>query len=163
MTKLTSKSVPKKDAYTREERRAYHLAYYNKRKQKLVDMLGGRCVECGTKKLLEFDHEDPNTKSFSIGKAILSMKWDLVVAEAHKCKLRCRKCHLERTTALGHVHRCKHKSGAESVNAKLSEKEVREIRRVMHKEKTSALAKQYCVSRACIWFLKHGITYSNVT
>lgn len=161
MTKLTSKSVPKKDAYTREERRAYHLAYYNKRKQKLVEMLGGRCVECGTKKLLEFDHEDSDTKSFTIGKAILSMKWDLVVAEAHKCKLRCRKCHLKRTIASGRLSINKRK-GYRSTTAKLTDKEVSKIKVLLKTLSMRNIAKMFNVSKGVIDRIKYHHTYKYV-
>jgi hypothetical protein len=59
----------------------------------LVEMLGGKCVRCGSTEDLEFDHIDPSAKRFAIG-AELSRAWAELVAEAQKCQLLCRKDHV---------------------------------------------------------------------
>ena len=66
---------------------------YHKRRKLLVEMLGGRCVDCGTTKNLQFDHKNPSEKSFNIS-CVLSER---TFKELEKCELRCGNCHLEKT------------------------------------------------------------------
>lgn len=68
------------------------------RKQKLVDMFGGRCIICDYCKSLRglaFHHRDPATKLFTISNAGLLKKWETLVEEAKKCDLLCHNCHSE--------------------------------------------------------------------
>ena len=69
------------------------------RKEKLVKMLGGKCVKCGYKKslvALSFHHLDPKTKLFDLShNGNLLHSWDEVVREAKKCELLCLNCHAE--------------------------------------------------------------------
>jgi hypothetical protein len=51
---------------SKEQARVYHRSYYYKRRQKLYDFLGGKCVVCGATEDLEFDHIDPAQKSFDL-------------------------------------------------------------------------------------------------
>lgn len=67
-----------------------------KYRQKLKDSLGGKCVKCGTSERLEFDHIDPLTKSFDIGKAISHRKISEIVEELKKCQLLCKKCNIQK-------------------------------------------------------------------
>lgn len=82
------------------ERREYMLAYKRekgaKRKQVLLNMLGGKCVNCGTTEKLEFDHIDPKLKSFNIVSKIL-VRWDRLLDEIKKCQLLCNSCHWDKT------------------------------------------------------------------
>ena len=71
------------------------LARYYRKKQKMIDMLGGKCTNCGTDKNLEFDHIDPLQKSFTIGK-LWSLAWEKVLKELAKCRLLCEDCHAAR-------------------------------------------------------------------
>tara|TARA_B100001113_G_C20920908_1_gene540043 strand:+ start:57 stop:779 length:723 start_codon:yes stop_codon:yes gene_type:complete len=66
---------------------------YHKRRKLLVEMLGGKCVDCGTTENLQFDHKDPSEKSFRIS-CVLSER---TFKELEKCELRCGDCHLEKT------------------------------------------------------------------
>ena len=66
---------------------------HHKRKNILIEMLGGKCVDCGTTKNLQFDHIDPSKKSFNIS-CVLSER---TLKELEKCELRCGNCHLEKT------------------------------------------------------------------
>lgn len=70
-----------------------------KRKQKAMDYLGGKCVDCNTTNVLQFDHIDPSTKSFDIGRN-LNRKWEVLSKELDKCVLRCKSCHLTKSRSL---------------------------------------------------------------
>ena len=64
-------------------------------KKRAVDYLGGECVDChysGHPVAFDFDHKNPDEKSFKIsGKAIY--RWKELRAELNKCVLRCSNCH----------------------------------------------------------------------
>lgn len=65
------------------------------RKQKLVDLLGGKCKYCGYDKYigsLQFHHL--RDKDFSISYWLLG-KWERVLKEIKKCELVCANCHGE--------------------------------------------------------------------
>jgi len=68
--------------------------YYN-RKEFFINLLGGKCINCGSVENLQFDHKDPKQKEFNI-----SQKWDYkidyVLKEMEKCQLLCDKCHKEK-------------------------------------------------------------------
>lgn len=69
------------------------------RKQKLVDMLGGKCVVCGYNrclKALAFHHKDESKKAFSLDTRVIQSKaWDKVLKEVKKCAILCHNCHTE--------------------------------------------------------------------
>jgi hypothetical protein len=77
-------------------RTAYIVAKNKERKRQrraqLIEMLGGRCVRCGTTDDLEFDHIDPATKRFVVC-SNLARPWNDLVEEALRCQLLCRSCH----------------------------------------------------------------------
>lgn len=60
--------------------------------------LGGKCVQCGVTKYLEFDHIDPKQKSFVISNCTLVSK-ERLDKELEKCQLLCEKCHWEKHSA----------------------------------------------------------------
>lgn len=65
-----------------------------RRKNELIAMAGGRCVDCGyfaCVATLEFHHRDPSTKEFGLGN--FDGSFDRLVAEAAKCDLLCANCH----------------------------------------------------------------------
>lgn len=76
--------------------RDYHRNYYYKRRAALIAYLGDSCVWCGTKDDLQFDHIDPDLKSFDISSNMTANN-PAVRAELDKCQLLCRGCHLEKT------------------------------------------------------------------
>ena len=78
--------------------REWHSAYKKKRRQKIKDYLGGKCVGCGTTENLQFDHIDRKQKKFTISKNVC-MAWDKLTAEADKCQLLCKNCHELKTLA----------------------------------------------------------------
>ena len=59
-------------------------------------ILGGKCVSCGSKKRLEFDHIDPATKLFNISECH-AKSWESFMDEVGKCQLLCRWCHVEKS------------------------------------------------------------------
>lgn len=66
------------------------------KKKILVDLLGGKCNECGYNKCiqaLEFHHHDDN-KEFTIG-YLLKCNLEKLKKEALKCTLLCSNCHRE--------------------------------------------------------------------
>lgn len=71
----------------------YMKARYARRRADAVELLGGECASCGSIDNLEFDHIDPEQKSFPIGKAFSGWKWSRIVAELDKCQLLCHDCH----------------------------------------------------------------------
>jgi hypothetical protein len=69
----------------------------SEKKQKLVDLLGGRCEICGYDKsiaALSFHHKDRKKKKFAIS-TYLNLPLEDLVIEAKKCSLICLNCHAE--------------------------------------------------------------------
>lgn len=62
-------------------------------KKKLVEAHGGKCFDCKETFpafIFEFDHREPELKSFQISK---STKYDLMYEESLKCDMVCPNCH----------------------------------------------------------------------
>lgn len=80
----------------REYRREIVLSYYRKRRQAAIQLLGGKCVQCGATSNLQLDHIDPKTKTLDFGKSssCSKAKWD---AELKKAQLLCASCHIRKT------------------------------------------------------------------
>lgn len=87
------KDRQKRLEYLKKYNAQYQPKRYKKRKAELINALGGKCVVCGAKNNLEFDHIIPSTKSFTI----MSHWHDDVEEELKKCQLLCKKCHLRKT------------------------------------------------------------------
>jgi 5-methylcytosine-specific restriction endonuclease McrA len=83
-TRYRTKNKEKVNAGIRELRK--------RKKQQLIEHLGGKCVGCGTTKDLQFDHIVRADKSFTIGQC-MHKKMDELVVEANKCQLLCKTCH----------------------------------------------------------------------
>ena len=91
--------------YTKQEYERYkavHRASRLKRKRKLIDLLGGKCIDCGYSNhlaALDFDHVDPKRKKFGMGFALSEsdIKFSELVVEARKCVIRCANCHRIKT------------------------------------------------------------------
>ena len=73
--------------------RSYIRARRKHRRAQLIELLGGKCVRCGSVEQLEFDHIDPRAKAFAVG-SDMPRAWATLVDEALKCQLLCRSCHL---------------------------------------------------------------------
>ena len=70
-------------------------------KHQLVVAKGGKCLDCGgifPDCCMDFDHRDPNEKSFGIGEGVAQHKsLEKLMIEADKCDLVCSNCHRIRT------------------------------------------------------------------
>ncbi len=66
------------------------------RRQKYLDLLGGKCERCSSKKNLHFDHLNPKKKEFTIAKKPDSNEATLT-KEVMKCQLLCADCHADKT------------------------------------------------------------------
>lgn len=67
-----------------------------KKRQELIQALGGKCARCGSSENLEFDHLDPNQKEFRVSEML---DWGEVrlSQEVEKCQLLCKDCHHQKT------------------------------------------------------------------
>ena len=96
----TTKHFPRPDGAFRCGKCASEWVMQNRRrkKEKLVERFGGKCIVCGYKKYagaLDFHHTDRKNKSFALSVKGLSYSWDSLVKEAEKCALVCKNCHTE--------------------------------------------------------------------
>src|SRR5256886_14700001 len=90
------RSTEERDRVRRERRRESFRRSLPKRRRKrkrdLVEMYGGRCVDCGYStcvEALQFHHRDPSTKDFRLGEFNGSLA--RLLKEAEKCDLVCAK------------------------------------------------------------------------
>lgn len=78
----------------------WHNAYNRKRHSRVRDeyiqLLGGKCVTCSGKEDLQFDHINPSSKAYDVGKRLLDAR-EKVLAELAKCQLLCHRCHIAKT------------------------------------------------------------------
>lgn len=83
----------------KENYNAYMRHYLKLRHRRLMrwakKKLGGKCMNCGSIKYLEFDHINPNEKEFTISN-LCSVSIKRLEKELDKCQLLCEKCHKEK-------------------------------------------------------------------
>lgn len=75
----------------------YVKKFRHNKKQKAVELLGGKCVICGYDKsflVLEFHHTDPKEKDFNISEKS-AWGFERLKPELKKCVLLCPTCHRE--------------------------------------------------------------------
>jgi hypothetical protein len=86
---------------TRAEYNKYLRNYMNerwiKRRSLAIDLLGGCCWQCGDKDDLEFDHINPEDKTFTIARGS-SFSNKRFWKELQKCQLLCKHHHIEKTS-----------------------------------------------------------------
>ena len=72
------------------------------KRQRALDYLGGKCVECETVENLHFHHLDPSTKEYDVSTGAVHKGWQKLVIELDKCELRCEAHHIDehRSSAL---------------------------------------------------------------
>ena len=80
------KRIAIKEQYDKERREA--------NRDFLISHLGGKCVKCESTDRLEFDHINPNDKSFNV-QGSLGSSLERLLEEAKKCQLLCYGCHLK--------------------------------------------------------------------
>lgn len=87
------------------------LATKRKLRTRMVDYLRGKsCLLCGEDdiRVLEFDHLDQTTKSFTIAWALGRGKsWQTIEAEIAKCRILCANCHRKHTATQNGSYRLK--------------------------------------------------------
>ena len=86
---------PEKARLTRPK--GYSNEYYQRKRSKLIEQFGGKCVKCGSTENLEFDHIDRYTKTKKVSTLLASSPWQSAVDEAQKCQLLCNSCHIDKT------------------------------------------------------------------
>lgn len=74
----------------------YDLNRYYERRMEAILFLGGKCVDCSSTEMLQFDHVDSWTKTYEISNIILHGDQKLY-SELQKCVLRCHSCHKNKT------------------------------------------------------------------
>lgn len=77
----------------------YMTRRYHIRRAKAIKQLGSVCVQCNEADttLLEFDHIDPSTKLFVIGRRLSAISEKRLQVELNKCQLLCKSCHFEKS------------------------------------------------------------------
>ena len=85
---------------SKEVHREYQIKRYHAKRKAAIELLGGKCVECGSIEKLEFDHIDPSLKEYSIDD--LYDRKDLWDAEIVKCQLLCHDCHKKKHMVAEH-------------------------------------------------------------
>lgn len=81
---------------SKEYMRTYMLKRYHKRINDAKQLLGGKCIKCGTQDNLQFDHINPATKLYTIAN-VWNYRKEILDIEISKCQLLCEKCHEEKT------------------------------------------------------------------
>lgn len=73
--------------------RSYHLRH--KRRHKAIEILGGKCLQCGIddEDVLTFHHRNREDKSFTLCLAWGTKSWEELEKEVSKCDLLCCNCH----------------------------------------------------------------------
>lgn len=149
-------------AGSREYHRRYSREYYHRRKAEYIRLLGGKCAisDCQETDDLEFDHVDPKTKSFAIGK-LLNVSKAAALAELKKCQLLCHEHHKEKNRKDGSNK--KRARGEKVAGARLTEDLVRQIRQQLKKGiSTVEIARSFNLHRGTVYAISIGKTWKHV-
>lgn len=77
---------------------SYQRKIRAERRALAIDLLGGKCVECGTTERLHFDHVHNDRESLrDMVSALFCCKIERLIAELEKCQLLCASCHAYKT------------------------------------------------------------------
>lgn len=87
---------PKK--YVGLDKNEVRQLHYRRKIEEFKTLLGAKCAQCGATEDLEFDHIDPDSKSFNISSRA-TLRRETVLAELAKCQLLCPACHEDKTFA----------------------------------------------------------------
>jgi hypothetical protein len=80
-------------SYEAEKNKHYLRRRYHIQRAFFFTMVGEKCRKCGATEDLEFDHIDPDKKSFDVGALWPRHKIPAVLEELKKCQALCRPCH----------------------------------------------------------------------
>jgi hypothetical protein len=75
----------------------YRRNMKHSRRNKLIELSGGKCNRCDSITKLEFNHISTSTKLFGLNVGNMARKWSVILDEHKKCELLCYVCHLENT------------------------------------------------------------------
>lgn len=85
-----------------EDKRKYFRDYYNKRKAYYLNILGGKCIKCGSTEDLQFDHIQPRERDRkNCITSLLKSSNEKILKELEKCQVLCKGCHLIKSTQEG--------------------------------------------------------------
>lgn len=93
--KLRNKKTNIYQPYCKKCKNQYLTTYWNYKKLKAIDYLGGMCQDCGKSFhpiIYDFHHRNPNEKEFGLNKN-RSRSWEIKKEELDKCDLLCSNCH----------------------------------------------------------------------
>lgn len=145
----------------REYHKKYSKEYYHTKREELIKLLGGICVKCGSTENLHFDHIDPQSRSFKIGR-LLNYSSEELAKEVKKCQLLCRKCHGEKSKKEGSLTRNRQK-GSEIKSSKLTEEKVKFIKlKIKNGVKHRDIAIEYEVSLSTIKNISCGMSWKHI-
>lgn len=67
----------------------------HKTKLKAINLLGGKCINCGNNNIevLSFHHINNKEKNFTLSGAWHNKSWEKVLQELNKCTILCHNCH----------------------------------------------------------------------
>lgn len=74
------------------DRKSYDMNRYYSRRTQFIELLGSKCIDCGSDKDLQFDHVDPSSKVFDVSRNMFR-PIEVLLLELKKCVLRCKTCH----------------------------------------------------------------------
>lgn len=150
--------TPKEYMSDNEYMKNYMKARWLSRRARYIAQLGGKCVDCGTSDNLQFDHIDPNTKSFTISTQT-SRSEEAMQKELKLCVLRCSDCHIIKNKVDGSAF--KNKVKGEKINtAKLTEDQALYILTSM--EPTKELAAKFGINRHTVADIKSRRTWKHL-
>lgn len=128
-----------------DKQRAYQREWMAKRRREWLDA-NGPCIDCGSRESLEVDHVNAAEKVSHNVWSWSQMRRD---AELAKCVVRCRRCHLAKTSDRGEwAH------GEKNGMTHITEDDVRAIR--MSSEPERVLARRYGISNSAAHYIRSG-------
>lgn len=134
---MALKNKEEYNAYMRE----YQKRRYEQRRAMFIEELGGVCAQCGSEDSLEFDHIDPQTKSFNLAKKMVSGALAVLREEVQKCQLLCYTCHKKKSVSEEKVEHGTGKTGVRNCRCELcgplKNAYMRELKRKKAEQKTA--------------------------
>lgn len=90
---MPQKNKKEYNAYMRE----YMKQRYYKRRDSVINQLGGKCSICDSTVGLELDHVDRENKKYSISKILAGHSEEKLQKELLKCQVLCSYCHMQKS------------------------------------------------------------------